>query len=97
MAKKKKEEVIEKEEVKVVDEVTIEETVEETPVEEVKEEVVVEAPKEEVVVEAPKEEKKASKGKGKVVSLTQRTATFADGTIVRFNGRKEHKKYKALM
>ncbi len=88
-----------KEEVKVVDEVTIEETVVEETIEEtVAEEAPVEEAKEEIEVEIVIEEPKAEKveGKGKVVKLTQRTALFEDGTLVRFNGRKEHKKYSAL-
>ncbi len=120
MPRKKKEETVEKEEIKVVDEVVVEETIEETeaPVEEVVEET--EAPVEEVVEEtavveevaeevAPVEptveidfdksveiETKPSK-KGRVIALTQKTATFEDGTVETFNGRVKHNYYKSLM
>lgn len=83
MAKKKKDEAIEKEEVKVVDEVTVEEVVEEK-VEEVKEEPKVE----EVVEEKPKAKK--VKGKGKVVSFNNRYATYEDGSKVSIT-RAQHK------
>tara|TARA_R110000737_G_scaffold345262_1_gene373580 strand:+ start:607 stop:978 length:372 start_codon:yes stop_codon:yes gene_type:complete len=121
---KKKKENIEKEEIKVVDEVIIEETpiVEEVEVEndaeEVVEEVEVENDAEEVVEEVEEvveevveetikfEDTEAGKlaveairkaKEGKVVKLTQKTAEFEDGTIVRFNGRATHREYKAKM
>jgi len=46
-------------------------------VDEVKVEAPVEAPIEKKVVE------KKPKGRGKVIALTQRTATFEDGTVIR--------------
>ena len=70
----------------------------EAPAEEVVEEVVEETIKFEdteagkLAVEAIRKAKE-----GKVVKLTQKTAEFEDGTIVRFNGRATHREYKAKM
>ena len=79
MPRKKKEET-DKKVVKVVDEVTIEET----KVEEVVEETKVEEVVEEVVGETKVE------GKGKVVKLTHRVAVYEDGTVEQIKSRKQH-------
>jgi hypothetical protein len=71
-----------------------EEVVEED-VEEVVEEVV-EEKEVEVVIETPKVEKPKTEGKGKVVKLTQKTATFEDGTVVKIVGRKQHAEFRKL-
>jgi len=68
MAKDKKE-IVEKE-VKVVDEVKVDEVV-----------------KEKVV---------KAEGKGKVIQLTHKSATFEDGTVVKIVSRKQHTELKKL-
>ena len=68
MAKEKKEKV--EKEVKVVDEVKVEEVVEEKVVK--------------------------TEGKGKVVKLNLKYATFEDGTIVKITSKKQHSELKRL-
>ena len=80
MAKKKKEDKVEKE-VKVVDEVTIEETAE------VVEEVIVEETAE--VVEEPKV-KEVKSGDKTIASLNQKKVVYTDGTSEKVTSRKHH-------
>jgi len=80
MAKDKKE-IVEKE-VKVVDEVKVDEV----KVDEVVKE----------KVSGWKDKVVTAEGKGKVIQLTHKSATFEDGTVVKIVSRKQHNELKKL-